>query len=181
MTFTDRQEKFLEFVKESHGDQVRKYTGEPYWTHVVAVTEIVSTIVTSHEGLLIEVSLGHDLVEDTPTTLGDIYLKLDELGYDTNEIEYIVNGIHHLSNEYKTENYPNLNRRKRKKLECIRLWDIPSQYQTVKYADLIHNSSSILERDPKFAELYLSEKREILSGMNSGNRTLYEKCYEVIN
>lgn len=178
MTFTDRQEKFLEFVKESHGDQVRKYSGDPYWTHVVAVAEIVSEV--SKTELLVEVALGHDLVEDTPITLGDIYMELDEIGYESHEIEFIVNGIFHLSNEYKSEDYPNLNRKKRKKLECLRLWDIPDIYQTVKYADLIHNSSSILERDPGFAKVYLREKREILSGMQRGNSYLYRKCYEVI-
>lgn len=178
MTFTDRQNKFLEFVKRSHGGQTRKYTGEPYWTHLVSVAEIVD-IVDKTEGL-IEIALGHDLVEDTDVTLGDVYIELKSIGYSENEIDFIVNGIYHLTDEYSSEMYPNLNRRVRKRLEGIRLHSIPPVYQTVKYADLIDNSSSILERDPKFAKVYLEEKKFILQGMTSGNGSLYRKCYEIL-
>lgn len=38
----EMKERVLEFAKKAHGDQKRKYTGEPYWTHVKEVGDIVS-------------------------------------------------------------------------------------------------------------------------------------------
>ena len=35
------KEQLLEYVKQQHGDQERKYTGEPYHVHLTAVAEIV--------------------------------------------------------------------------------------------------------------------------------------------
>lgn len=29
-----QQSDLFDFVKKSHGDQKRKYTGEPYWNHL---------------------------------------------------------------------------------------------------------------------------------------------------
>jgi len=41
MILSLRQLKFLEFVQEQHGEQKRKYTLEPYWTHPLEVANMV--------------------------------------------------------------------------------------------------------------------------------------------
>ena len=37
MTFTEREQKLLEFAKFHHGTQKRKYTKEPYYVHLVGL------------------------------------------------------------------------------------------------------------------------------------------------
>lgn len=178
MTFTENQAAFLKFVQVRHGEQVRKYTGEPYWTHVVCVAEILSEV-TDQEGL-IEVALGHDLVEDTDTTLEDITAVLKDIGYSDELNQFICAGIYHLTDVYTKESYPNFNRKLRKALEAKRLGNIPPVYQTVKYADLIHNSMSIVGRDRGFAKVYIVEKEEILRRMNRGNEALLMHCQNIV-
>jgi (p)ppGpp synthase/HD superfamily hydrolase len=183
MILTEQQEKFLEFVKEQHGTQVRKYTGEPYWTHPLAVAELVnkykSDSFSNAEIFTIEISLGHDLFEDTPCTIDTLRKKLSEIGYPYLSAELIISGIIHLTNTCTKEVYPKLNRTKRKTMEAERLGRIPVYCQTVKYADLIENLSSIVEYDKSFAVTYLQEKKELLKYMSGGNFDLYLKAVEV--
>ena len=42
MELQERQWELFDFVKEQHQDHKRKYTGEPYYTHLLRVAEIVS-------------------------------------------------------------------------------------------------------------------------------------------
>ena len=44
--------------------------------------------------------------------------------------------------------------------------------QTIKCADLISNTSSIVQHDPKFAALYLAEKRELLEVLREADPLL---------
>lgn len=181
--FTGQQTQFIEFMKEQHGDQVRKYTGEPYWTHPVAVAKIVQAFALEQdrEFCLTEIAIGHDLIEDTDCTFDDINRVLYESGYSVGDLLTIQKGIFHLTDQYDKEAEPDLNRAARKKLESERLGTIPAQFQTVKYADLIHNSGSILQYDENFARTYIEEKIRILEVMNKGNETLYNIAKAIAN
>lgn len=55
------------------------------------------------------------------------------------------------------------NRAARKKLDREHLAKATPEVKTIKLADLIHNTESIVAHDPKFAEVYLEEKRALLS------------------
>ena len=37
-----------------------------------------------------------------------------------------------------------------------------------------------MKNDPKFGELYLKEKRDILKYMNKGDQELYQKCLGMV-
>ena len=100
------------FVREVHKDQVRKYTGEPYFMHLAEV----------------------------------ILLSDFETG----------------------------NRTERKAASRERLANAPGWVQTIKCADLISNTSSIVKHDPKFAVTYLEEKRLLLDVMTKANSRLLE-------
>ena len=63
-------DEVLKFATMAHGDQKRKYTGEPYIVHPIAVSEIVKTV--PHTDEMIAAALLHDVVEDTPFTIDDI-------------------------------------------------------------------------------------------------------------
>jgi len=175
MKLTEKQNKLLEFVKECHTHQIRKYTGEPYWTHPYEVAKMVQKIPYG-----VEVALCHDLIEDTTCTLPVLILKLDEIGYNLYEKYKISASVMELTDVYTTEAFPGDNRSRRKTLEAARLSTISPLAQSVKYADLIHNTSSICENDMGFAPIYLSEKKAILKGMRDGDFDLYLiSCYEL--
>jgi len=54
------------------------------------------------------------------------------------------------------------NRAERKRLSRERLAQAPGWVQTIKRADLVSNTSSIVLHDPNFARVYLREKRDLL-------------------
>lgn len=178
MLFTPYQTALLEKIKEFHGTQVRKYTQEPYWTHLVSVANIASEHLPQKN--IIEIALCHDVLEDTPCTPEVLIKTLAAIGYSKEDQQYIVAGVIALTDEYTSEKYPKLNRKARKQKEAERLWKVDPVFQSIKYADLLDNTRSITKYDPGFARIYLQEKQYILEGMNKGNQELYKKCTETV-
>jgi (p)ppGpp synthase/HD superfamily hydrolase len=144
----------VEFANEAHGDQVRKYTGEPYFNHVFSVAERVSKYTT--DPIIYMAALLHDTVEDTDVTLKDIG---DLFGPRVAEIVY------DLTDHFTAENYPHLNREKRKALETARMATVDDDVKLIKLCDLADNTSTIVEHDPGFAKVYLKEKAALLEAM----------------
>jgi len=169
-----RQRVLFDWVKHYHGDQKRKYTDEPYYVHL----ENVAKIVSQYEGGCVEIALCHDLFEDTPCKLTELIDFLMSSGYTSTEALNIASGVNDLTDEFIKEKYPKANRAERKAMEAKRLGYISPRSQSVKYADLIDNTSSIVEYDPGFARIYLQEKHAILSVMRDGNPELLEMCEE---
>lgn len=165
------------FVKAKHVEQKRKYTHEPYFTHVQAVAEMADG--KCNFGW--EIGLCHDLFEDTDCILPELFEALMYFGYTEYEASDICDAVDELTDVYTHEAYEELNRKARKKLEAERLHKISPAAQTVKYCDLIDNSSSIVDHDPGFAKTYIPEKEYILNGMDKGNKELYEKALESLN
>ena len=172
MELTKRQKLLLDFVKQQHGNQKRKYTLEPYWHHVYSVAEIVSV----YEPDGIEAALGHDLFEDTECDWRKLDNQLIEIGYTSIESVKIYTVVHDLTDKYTKDHYPQLNRKQRKIKEAKRLGVINPLSQSIKYADLIHNTASIIEHDKGFARVYLSEIKDILNYMRKGNIDLFIDC-----
>ncbi len=72
------------------------------------------------------------------------------------------------------------NRAQRKAASRIRLGNAPGWVQTIKCADLISNTSSIVMHDPKFAVTYLEEKRLLLEALTKANTRLLAMAKTVI-
>lgn len=157
-------DKALVFAKNAHEGQKRKYTGEDYINHPIRVMQLVSTKTKDSHALV--TALLHDVVEDTDITFKDIY---DSFGYRIMKNVYYLTDCNHGIGNRKT----------RKMIDNIRLSDAPSIVQTIKYADLIDNTSSILKYDPKFAKTYLQEKQILLSLINKGNIELYKMALDL--
>lgn len=170
------KEKLLDFVTKWHGKQLRKYTDEPYIVHLLAVASRAEKAIPFGY----EVGMCHDLVEDTDCTYKDIQEFFESIGYSNFSSLWIVKLVDQLTDVYTSEAYPNLNRATRKKLEAERLHKVHPDAQTVKYCDLIDNTSSIVKYDKDFAKVYLDEKQYILSKMNRGDKVFYSEALDTL-
>lgn len=147
------------FARDKHRAQQRKYTGNPYADHLAEVAGITATV-PGHTCWMIAVAWLHDCIEDQDVTAGELF---DRFGYA------VANGVVLLSDLEKG------NRAERKAAGRARLAVAPGWVQTIKCADLISNTSSIVMHDPKFAVTYLDEARlllEVMTGADQGLRAL---------
>ena len=178
MNLNDKQKRLLEFVKKKHGTQERKYTAEPYWLHLLSVAKIAS----AHVDGAVEIALCHDLLEDTSCDYQELQKFLEENGYTKQEAKHICDVTDELTDKYTKEAYPDLNRRTRKEKEAQRLGKISKLGQSIKYADLIDNTSSIVENDKHFAKVYVREAIDVLDQMRNGNvHLLIDCCHSIKN
>lgn len=155
--------KAMQFAREAHKDQVRKYTGNPYVDHLAEVAGIVAALGwfdgEVHPTIVTAVAWLHDCVEDQGVSIEALMDQFDHL---------ITHGVMLLS-DIETGN-----RAERKRLSRDRLARAPGWVQTIKCADLISNTSSIVKHDPKFAVTYLEEKRLLLDVMTKADPRLVE-------
>ncbi len=156
-----------EFAAWAHGSikQIRKYTGEPYITHPVAVASIVKSVPHTEE--MIAGALLHDTREDVGVPR---FVILRTFGVVVDEY------VDWLTDISRPEDG---NRAARKAKDRDRLALAPAEVQTIKLADLIHNSSSIIDNDEKFARVYLPEKSDLLEVLTKGNKRLHEIASEI--
>jgi (p)ppGpp synthase/HD superfamily hydrolase len=136
-----------QFATHWHGDQVRKYTGEPYIEHCREIVEILKGV--PHTEDMLAAAWLHDVLEDTECPMSAI---AKEFGLT------VLDMVYHLTDCDKS----NGNRAKRKAIDRERLGAASAEVQTIKLADLISNTKSIVEHDPKFAKVYLAEARMLL-------------------
>lgn len=139
--------------------QLRKYTNEPYIVHPAEVARIVATVPEATEEMIAAAWL-HDVVEDTGVTLDEIHLYF---GADVAKL------VFWLTDASKPEDG---NRAARKAIDREHIAKAPAEAQTIKLADLISNTKSIVEHDPAFAVIYLEEKKMLLDVMTRGDARL---------
>ena len=173
----EKLEQIKELATRLHGDQKRKYSGDPYVSHTFRVSDTVKE--NGGDEAMIYAAILHDVLEDTPTTESELLtemMAIVEPGMAMN----VIRLVNELTDIFTHESYPDLNRAGRKEMEAIRMGRISPRAQTIKYADLLDNGKDILLNDPKFAKVYLKEKEVILRYMNRGNKTLYQRCLDFI-
>ena len=158
----------LIFATEQHAGQSRKYTGQPYIFHPISVAMIVMET-PNHSDEMVAAALLHDVVEDCsvlPDEVGRRFgATVQELVYWLTDIATPADG----------------NRAQRKAIEREK-WSRCDNNgaKTVKLADLLDNTSSILARDPKFAVLYLEEKRMMLPLLAGGDSGLLQRARQTV-
>lgn len=155
------EERARSFATEAHGaiDQRRKYTGEPYIVHPVAVAELVRTVPHSDE--MIAAALLHDVVEDTPVTIAQIRAEFGDA---------VAELVDWLTDVSRPEDG---NRRVRKHLDLLHTAKAPPEAKTIKLADLIDNSRTISAHDPSFWRVYRWEKEALLAVLKEGDPKLW--------
>jgi (p)ppGpp synthase/HD superfamily hydrolase len=148
------------FAKRWHGAQLRKYTLTPYWVHPAAVVQIVKTV--PHTEAMLAAAWLHDILEDTPVTEATLRAEFGDAIAD-----YVV----------ALSDPKGGNREARKAASRAKLLAAPAAVKTIKLADLIDNTKSIVARDPKFAVVYLREKRLLLDGpLRDGHPLLWRQA-----
>jgi (p)ppGpp synthase/HD superfamily hydrolase len=149
------------FARSIHEFQRRKYTGNPYTDHLAEVAGVVATVAiesTEMQAAMIATAWLHDCVADQdirPAAIGQRFGPV------------VQSGVLALSDLEIG------NRAERKAASRDRLAKAPGWVQTIKLADLISNTSSIVKHDPDFSVTYLAEKRALLEVMKNGDPRLY--------
>jgi (p)ppGpp synthase/HD superfamily hydrolase len=160
----DLEQRALAFAKAAHEsiDQRRKYTSEPYIVHPMAVAELVRSV--PHTPEMIAAAYLHDVVEDTPITIGQVRAEFGPVVGDL--VEWLTD----------VSKPSDGNRRVRKELDRQHLAKAPPDAKTIKLADLIDNALTIRERDRSFWKVYKREKMALLEVLKEGDPTLWAKA-----
>ena len=156
------------YAKKAHGTQTRKYTGEPYINHPIEVARIVASVTNDCE--VICAAFLHDVIEDTEVTFENIQsvgfgFHIARMVREVSDISRLVDG----------------NRAVRKAIDLSHLAKASAGGQTIKLADLIHNTESICRYDLGFARTYMREKRALLKVLTKGNAELHKRAAELVH
>jgi (p)ppGpp synthase/HD superfamily hydrolase len=147
-------------------DQRRKYTNEPYIHHPEAVAALVATV--PHTAAQIAAAWCHDTVEDTKATLDDVRRELGD------EVAVLVEMLTDVSRPEDG------NRAARKAIDLAHMAKASPAAKTVKLADLIDNSRTIVTHAPDFARVYIEEKARLLEVLREGDATLHGKASQIV-
>lgn len=142
-----------------HAGQQRKYTGEPYVVHCLKVAELVAEAGGSAE--MIAAAMLHDVVEDTAATLADVEGRFGLV---------VAELVGWLTDVSRPEDG---NRAIRKALDREHIAPAPPEAKTIKLADLISNTRSIVAHGGGFARIYLAEKMLLLDLLGEGDPGLF--------
>ena len=144
-------EKYIEYIKEKHGNQKRKQ-GTPYYLHPVAVCRILYNKGIK-DGNVLTAALFHDLIEDTTVT------------YDE---------IKEISNEKVAKIVKLLSKEKGYKMtEYIKGIREDKSAKLVKLADRLHNLSEATSGTEEFQKKYIKETEDWYVDLAKG--TIFEE------
>jgi (p)ppGpp synthase/HD superfamily hydrolase len=165
---SDIIDRAISFATIAHGSQVRKYTGDPYIKHPLAVATLVRES-RRHTTEMVCAAILHDTVEDTLAKHSDIEMHF---GKEVRDLVFWLTDVSELTDG---------NRAKRKEIDRLHIGNAPPEAQTIKLADLIDNSYSIIQHDPGFAKVYIREMRLLLNHLVSGDLRLYCKAVAIVD
>jgi (p)ppGpp synthase/HD superfamily hydrolase len=150
----------IKYARNAHDGQKRKYTGQEYITHPAAVGSILDSMGLPEH--IVVAGILHDVVEDTDKKIEEIESLFGP------KVSFIVKQVTNVSTKEDG------NRVVRKELDKNHLAMSTYEGATVKLADLIHNTMSIVKHDPEFAKTYLKEKRDLLEVLKHGHKGLWK-------
>lgn len=163
-------EKARAFAMYAHRNQIRKYTDTHYFWHVHAVAQTVFDVLPPQVDFEETVAAAylHDVLEDTdvPASLLGVLF-----GQRVLDLVLMVTDIS------KPEDG---NRAVRKAKDRDHLARADAFGQTIKLADLIDNSRSIVANDPSFAKVYLKEKAKLLKVLTKGDQYLHGIATQIL-
>lgn len=159
----DAIDKAIQYATSAHAGQLRKYTGEPYINHPIAVADIVKTV-NGHTTEMLIAAVLHDVVEDCDVTIDEI---CDEFG------PVVGMYVEYCTDISRPEHG---NRRVRKDMDAWHYSRGPAESQTIKVADLIDNTADISKHDPHFWQVYKNEKWLCLNLLTKADPELWQRA-----
>lgn len=157
-----------------HSTQTRKYTHEPYIEHPREVVEILRGVPGCTPEMFAAGWL-HDTIEDAPDDMAREYRKTVIHATCGHVVLTMVLGLTDVSKPSDG------NRAVRKRIDRLHAATTDPATKTVKLADIISNSQSILTHDPEFARVYLPEKRLLLDeALLQGDPLLWEHADRIL-
>lgn len=181
-------DRALAFATAAHGEQKRKYTGNPYIEHPIRVAQLVKEAGGTKE--MIAAAYLHDVVEDV--SLADLfkvsnYSIFPGFGLTDTESKLVIiyytfgRVVRDLVDMVTDVSVPSDgNRKARKQKDLEHLAQASPEAKTIKLADLIDNSRDIVKNDPDFAKVYMKEKAALLPHLAEGSEQLYREAAEII-
>lgn len=168
MKKTNKIKRAILFATDKHEGAVRKFSGIPYITHPIAVAEMVSKVKHASEDMIVAAIL-HDTVEDTDTTVDDIFNMFGAA------VAILVDGL-------TDKATPDMgNRKVRKAFDRDRIAALHHDVHTIKLADIIHNAMSFLADDAgDFAAVWMAEKADLLLVLKKGDKALHLKATKLV-
>lgn len=165
----------IEYAKEKHKNQKRKYTGAPYFEHCREVAGILEEMGVRDEEMLCAAYL-HDTIEDTDATFEEL-----ENFFGANITQF----VRELTDISKKEDG---NREVRKEIDRQHTAKAQTKVKIIKLADLISNGRTIAFDDPNFAKVYMTEKRRLLEILGTkevknhyAGKLLFEFAEQLVN
>lgn len=156
------------YAIQMHGNQTRKYTNEPYVLHTLEVARLIAPR-PGVDTAMICAAILHDTVEDTAASPIDIRANFGE------RIGMLVHWLTDISTPSDG------NRAARKTIDREHIANAPADAKTIKLADMISNTSTIVRYDRGFARTYIPEKRLLLDVLTEGDRELWNIAYDQVN
>ena len=139
----------ISVASAAHQGQVRKYTGEAYINHPLSVASMVQNYIDNEHMQV--VALLHDAIEDCEVSFADLVLAFGIR---------VARDVMLLS-DLTPHSEGNRAYRKAKYRKVLR--KSPEYIQLIKVCDMMDNYASIKEHDQKFAKVFESESRLMLS------------------
>jgi (p)ppGpp synthase/HD superfamily hydrolase len=147
------------FADESHAGQKRMFTGEPYIVHPLAVADLVEASGASEA--VIAAAVLHDVIEDCGVSAAELE---EQFGAE------VAGLVSEVTNVFRKASGGS--RAERKAKEIVRLAGVSPDAQSIKVADIIDNCSSLMERSPEFAKVYMPEKAAMLAVLGNASPML---------
>lgn len=154
-------EEAMKFAWKKHIRQIRPYSGEPYFNHLV---EVAVTLHWAGCGpQVIAAGFLHDVKEDQ----GVRHVELvDKFGA---HVAQLVDEVTNVAEDKKLGN-----REFRQSLEREHLAGASYGGKSIKLADILSNTRDIVDVNPSFAPVYLKEKLLLVPLLKGGHDGLWE-------
>ena len=154
----------VKFAKIAHYGQYRRFTGDQYITHPMAVVKILRyfglfTPITGAKAVM------HDVVEDTETTLEDIRYRFGD---------EIANSCFRLCDPEALSPMPEYSKQQKLDRYGVNIQCGTSTDVNIKLADIMHNvPSMVMFAKHAKALSYVREKKYFLKYLTHGDPDLY--------
>lgn len=155
-----------DFARKAHGDQKRKFTGAPYWHHLQAVARTLLQYGATPD--VIAAGWLHDTIEDTATTYQELVAAFGQ------QIANLVMEVTDVSQKHSGNTPEGVgNRILRKQVDRQYLAGASWRGQMIKCADMLDNTSDILEHGGGFARIYVPEKKLLIDALDKVRNVSY--------